>query len=71
MQSELEDLCFAVLHSDCYRKLRAERNELWKRNVVSPALAKEAERVLSAYDAVDELHLVRSNIKDVQLAALP
>ena len=50
MQSELEDLCFAVLHPECYRKLHAARNELWKRNVVSPSVAEEADRVLDSYD---------------------
>ena len=29
MQSELEDLCFAILHPDCYKKLHEERNRLW------------------------------------------
>lgn len=51
MQSELEDLCFAVMHPCCYRKLHTERNELWKRNVVSPSVAAEADRVLGSCDA--------------------
>ena len=51
LQSELEDLCFAVMHPGCYRKLHTERNELWKRNVVSPSVAAEADRVLGSYDA--------------------
>ena len=50
LQSELEDLCFAVLHPECYRKLHAARNELWKRNVISPSVAEEADRVLDGYD---------------------
>lgn len=29
LQSELEDLCFAILHPDCYKKLHEERNKLW------------------------------------------
>lgn len=48
LQSELEDLCFAVLHPGCYRKLHAERNQLWQRNVVSPSIAEEADRALGS-----------------------
>lgn len=36
MQSELEDLCFAILHPDCYQKLHEERNKLWS---LEPATA--------------------------------
>ena len=39
-----------MLHPECYRKLHAARNELWKRNVVSPSVAEEADRVLDSYD---------------------
>lgn len=53
MQSELEDLCFAVLHPDCYKKLHSERNELWKRNVVSPVVALEADQVLGSCNSCD------------------
>ena len=52
VQSELEDLCFALLNPDCYQKLHEERNQLWKVNVVSPSMAAEAERALAEADRV-------------------
>ena len=61
LQSELEDLCFAVLHPECYRKLHAARNELWKRNVVSPSVAEEADRVLDSYDGDTSTKVGRSS----------
>lgn len=29
LQSEMEDLCFAVMHPDVYCKMRAELDRLW------------------------------------------
>ena len=50
LQSELEDLCFAILHPDCYRKLHAERDSLWQINVVSPSVADDTDKVLGSTD---------------------
>ena len=47
LQSELEDLCFATLDPECYRKLYHERNELWQKKLVSPAVLEEADRALA------------------------
>lgn len=46
LQSELEDLCFAILHPDCYRKLHEERNKLWSLEPVPTLTAVEADHLL-------------------------
>ena len=47
VQSELEDLCFAILHPECYRRLYLERNDLWQKKMVSPSVLEEADRMLA------------------------
>lgn len=47
VQSELEDLCFAILHPDCYQKLHEERNNLWALEAAPSALTQEADKFLS------------------------